>query len=246
MRSKNTLVYAFYYLLLEEYIKYYNDYQLELQETYIIKYKTKINKQKENIKIKDDKIDKLQFDIRELIKKNEETSTEVKQLLKSNRRLEDKLNDANYKLDDVKVDLEDTSSKLEQTFRKLNIATEKNVPEPQNKYKLEDFILLKSRNKKLAFRYYAIRAQTKYADHKSEKMITTKNYKQILRINNVANSVNLWHRLKEVTKEQIKFCGNELKLLTIEDNHLIETINNVYNNRKNIILEDKDEYSDDE
>ena len=246
MRSLKTRKYAKYYLLLEECIKYYNDYQLELKNIYIIKYKTKINKQKEEITIKDDKIDKLQSDVRELIKKNEETSIEVKQLLKSNRRLEDKLNDANYKLDDVKVDLEDTSSKLEQTFRKLNIATEKNVPEPQNKYKLEDFVLLKSRNKKLVFRYYAIRAQTKYADHKSEKMITTKNYKQLLRINNVNNSVNLWQRLKEVTKDQVEFCGNELKLLSIEDNDLIEIINNVYNDRKNILLEDEEEYSDED
>ena len=69
-------------------------------------------------------------------------------------------------------------------------------------------------------------------------MITIKNYKQLLRINNVNNSINLWQRLKEVTKEQVEFCGNELKLLTIEDNDLIEIINNV--------LDDEDEYSEDE
>ena len=182
MRSLKTQKYAKYYLLLEEYIKFYNDYQLELKNNYIIKYKAKINKQKEDIKVRDDKID-------ELIRLNKETLDEVKQLRKSNSRLEkrgmileDQLNDANYKLDDVKVDLEDTNSKLEQTFKKLNIATEKRVPESANKRNLKDFVLLKSRNKKLPYRYYAIRAQTKYADHKSEKMITTKNYKQLLHV----------------------------------------------------------------
>ena len=247
IRSRNTKLYAKYYLLLEECIKYYNDYQIELNKLYIIKYKSKVNIQKEEIKFKDDKID-------ELIRLNKETLDEVKQLRKSNRRLEkkgmileDQLNDANYRLDDVKVDLEDTNSKLERTFRKLNIATEKRVPESANKRNLEDFVLLKSRNKKLPYRYYAIRAQTKYADHKSEKMITTKNYKQLLRINNVANSINIWHRLKEVTKDHIEFCGNEFKLLTIDDNDLIETISNVYNDRKNIPFEDEDEeYSDEE
>ena len=36
MRSKNTKLYAKYYLLLEECIKYFNDYQLELKEKYIL------------------------------------------------------------------------------------------------------------------------------------------------------------------------------------------------------------------
>ena len=77
-------------------------------------------------------------------------------------------------------------------------------------------------------------------------MITTKNYKQLLRINNVNNSVNLWQRLKEVTRDKVEFCGNELKLLTIEDNDLIETITKVYNERKSILLEDEEEYSDED
>ena len=36
MRSKNMKVYAYYYLLLEEAIKYFNDYQIELNKRYII------------------------------------------------------------------------------------------------------------------------------------------------------------------------------------------------------------------
>ena len=41
MRSKNTKIYAKYYLLLEKCIKYFNDYQLELNKKYIIKLKNK-------------------------------------------------------------------------------------------------------------------------------------------------------------------------------------------------------------
>ena len=44
MRSLKTKQYARYYLLLEECIKYYNDYQLELNKKYIIKLKEKIKK----------------------------------------------------------------------------------------------------------------------------------------------------------------------------------------------------------
>ena len=44
MRSLKTKQYARYYLLLEETIKYFNDYQNLLKEKYIIKLKNKIEK----------------------------------------------------------------------------------------------------------------------------------------------------------------------------------------------------------
>jgi len=53
LRSLKTKKYAKYYLLLEECIKYYNDYQIELNKKYIIKLKLKIIK-------KDNKIDHLE------------------------------------------------------------------------------------------------------------------------------------------------------------------------------------------
>jgi len=253
MRSKNTKKYANYYLLLEEAIKYFNDYQNLLKDKYIIKLKTKNKENKIIIKEKDDKIDELIKINKETNFKLYETSDEVKQLLKLNKRLdkqsrilEDKLNDANFKLDDVKDDLADANNKLELTCKKLDIASNKSVPEPSNKYKLEDFVLLKNRNRKMNYRYYAIRAQTKYVNSKVEKMITTKNYKELLRINNVANSVNIWNRLKEKTKNNVEYSGNELKLLTIDDNEFINIINDIYDKRKDIIVDDDEEYSDDE
>jgi predicted RNase H-like nuclease (RuvC/YqgF family) len=260
MRSKNEKKYARYYLLLEEVVKYYSDYQTEVKNKYIIKYKDKINKQKEMIIEKDDNITKLQLDIQQLIKSNEdtnnklaETSNEVKQVLKINKRLdkhsrilEDKLNDANYKLDDVKDDLVDANNKLDLTCKKLNIAVDSRITEPFNKYKLEDFVLLKNRNRKLPYRYYAIRAQTKYVNNKIEKMITLKNYKQLLRINNVPNAVNIWNCLKDSTKNKVEYVGNELKLLTVDENDFIRMVNEVYDKRKEINVDDDAEYSDTE
>jgi len=94
------------------------------------------------------------------------------------------------------------------------------------------------------YRYYAIRAQTKYVNNKVEKMITVRNYKELIRINNVANSVNIWNRLKEFTKNKVEYCGNELKLLSIDDSEFIRIINQVYDKRKDIIIDDEEEYSD--
>ena len=59
LRSLKTKRYAKYYLLLEECIKYYNDYQIELNKKYIIKLKSKIIKKDAELIIKDDKINEL-------------------------------------------------------------------------------------------------------------------------------------------------------------------------------------------
>jgi hypothetical protein len=110
--------------------------------------------------------------------------------------------------------LKDTNHKLDYTCKKLNIAVEKRVPDTDNKNKLEDLILLKSLNKKASYTYYAIRAQTDYANTKAKakNMILAKakllpistplelistdqtkalQYKEIYSIKNVANSVNI-------------------------------------------------------
>jgi len=94
MRALKTKKYAKYYLLLEECIKYYNDYQLELNKKYIIKLKSKIIKKDAELIIKDDKIN-------ELIKKTDELLKANKEILKSNKSMEESLNKANYKLDET-------------------------------------------------------------------------------------------------------------------------------------------------
>jgi hypothetical protein len=292
MRSKNTKIFADYYLLLEEVIKYFNDYQLELNKIYIIKLKSKITKKDNKISSLEEKMDIIIKNNEKLLKTNEETnlklnetSNEVKLLLKINKRLdkrgrivEDKLNDANYKLEDIQEDLNDmakqkklkfflfchivekkkakafllfndTNHKLDYTCKKLNIAVEKRVPDTNDRNKFEDLVLLKNRNKNSLYKYYAIRAQTKYVNKKVEKMITQKNYKQILRIDNVANSVNIWNRLKEKLKDQVDYCGNELNLISISETNFIDMLKEVYDKRKDIVIindSNSEEYSDED
>ena len=86
MRSLKTKQYARYYLLLEECIKYFNDYQLELNKNYIIKLKDKNKENKIIIKEKDDKIDKLE----ELIKI---TNNKLSRLENQNNDLLDSVED---------------------------------------------------------------------------------------------------------------------------------------------------------
>lgn len=144
MRSKNTKIYAKYYLLLEECIKYFNDYQLELQKKYIIEYKTKIDKQELELKGKDDKID-------ELIKINKENRKHIQELLKYSKDTQDKLDDVMLDLKIKDEDNFEVTEKLDRTItslnvikNKLNIAVEDRVVKPSNKELTEYFLIMKN------------------------------------------------------------------------------------------------------
>jgi len=115
------------------------------------------------------------------------------------------------------------------------------VPKTNNVTKLEDFVLLKNTKKKIDFRYYAVRGQTAYVNKKSNKKINEDYYMEVLRINNVANAVNLWNRLNEHLRKKVEKCGNEMNLISITEEQFITTITDVYEKRKLInITNDSD------
>ena len=125
------------------------------------------------------------------------------------------------------------------------------VPDTSNKNKLEDLILLKSINRKASYRYYAIRAQTEYANTKAKNMISLdqpkeSRYTEIYNIKNVANSVNIWNRLIEKLDDSVEYCGNKLKLLSISEATFINMLKEVYEKRKEVSIDDSnsEEYSD--
>ena len=108
---------------------------------------------------------------------------------------------------------------------------------------------MKSKNKKALYRYYAICGQSNYVDRKSNNKINKENYKKLKfitvdgqeefsRIDNVANSKNLWHRLKEKLKRKVEYCGNEMNLIDITEEELWDTIKLVYDKRKEVIIDD--------
>ena len=86
-------------------------------------------------------------------------------------------------------------------------------------------------------------------DRKSNKKINKENYntikfttldglEEISRIDNVANSKNIWHRLKEKLKKKVEYCGNEMNLIDITEEELWNTIKLVYDKRKEVIIND--------
>lgn len=227
----------------------------KIVNNYLVDEYTRLLKEKDkNLKQKDDKIDELML----MMKKTDERMQEMQQMQKEarkmNKKLVDKLDDANIKLDETKEQLTETNEQLSETnyklshvSKKLNIAIEDRVPKPNNTEKIEDFILLKNRKKNPDFKYYAVRGQTSYVNRKANKKINEQKYKEILRINSVANSVNLWNRLKEQLNKSVEYCGNEMNLISISEQQLMDTIKNVYEKRKFVCIDNiTDEISDDD
>jgi len=113
---------------------------------------------------------------------------------------------------------------------------------------------LKSNNTRALYKYYAICGQSNYVDRKSNKKISKENYtnikfttpdglEEISRIDNVANSKNLWHRLKEKLRKKVEYCGNEMNLIDITEQELWDTIKLVYDKRKEVTIDDTEEYN---
>jgi hypothetical protein len=196
------------------------------------------NEYVKSLKQKDDVIKERDDRIEELIRLMKESDMKAE---KRTKKIIDKLEDTHLKLDETSEQLNETNTKLLYVSKKLDIAVEDRVPQTKNIDKLEDFVLLKSRKKTIDFRYYAVRGQPNYVNRKSNKKITEDKYKEILRINNVANSVNLWNRLKEQLSKSVEYCGNEMNLINISEVEFINIIKDIYEKRKYIDIENNSE-----
>jgi len=170
-----------------------------------------------------------------------ETNTKLDKTNKKLSQTNDKLDDTKIILEETQEQLKDTQEQLEETdnkvtyiTKKLNVAVEDRVPKTASSSKLEDFVLLKNKKKNVDFKYYAVRGQSSYVNRKiaSKKEDESNKYKEIIRINDVANSVNLWIGLKESLKKKVEYCGNEMNLISINEDQFINTIKDVYEKRK--------------
>ena len=218
MRSLKTKVYARYYILLEESIKHYHDYQLLLQHNYVIKLKDKIKENKVIIQEKDNKIDEL--------------NNTVKQVLNELQQTNSKLDQTNEYLENIQDELSDVQSELHDTNAKLEIAYQDRVPKSNSIQYREYFILLKS-IKQSSYQYYALRGQKRYTD---KKLIDFANKYEIVKsYEYIPNAINLLVRSKEQLKSHIDFCGNKLNILNISHSNFVNKIDEIYK-EKNIIL----------
>ena len=238
MRSIKTKIYAKYYLLLEECIKYFNEYQIELNKKYIINLEDKIKENKNIIIQKDDKIDELDKNIKQLLSENKEMKNMLeKNQLKLDKTFDrlvgvnDELRDVKYKLDDTNDKLDDTNEELDIIKDKLDIATDDRVIKTKSKNTLEYLIILKTDDENEDYKYYIVRCQKRAIKQRLED---NPNYTEIKRIECVPNSTNLFNRIKETLKNNLKIKSNRLNLKNINETDFLNKID-LINEEKKII-----------
>ena len=222
MRSKNTKIYAKYYLLLEKCVKYYNDYQIELNKKYIIKLKNKIDRKDNKICSLEEKIDKLLEDNKEIIKRSKKMEAQLNDTLDKLDITNDKLDDATEELEDVNERLDTTDKNLIKVAKKLDIAVEDRVMKTKRLSTLEYFIIMK--NSITEYKYYImgyahkdptgpVRGQKRYINKIMEQL---EGYTEIKKLEQVPNASTLWNYIKEELKDNIDCCGNKLNLINIK------------------------------
>ena len=245
MGSRNTNIYRKYYILLEEGIKYYNDFQNKLKEKYIISYKSKIKENNKEISSLNKKVDLLIQSNEETTKANEKLIKMNEEILKSNEELKqlmnisnDNLNDikdelvyANDTLDETKEELQLTNDNLSTVAKKLNIAVVDRVVNTKKKSTIEYMVIMK--NETTEYKYYVIRGQQRYINKKKEDL---EGYIELKSFKCVPNSTILFNLIKERLKNKIICCGNRLNLNNINENEFLNDIDSIYLERKEIIL----------
>ena len=242
IRSKNTSDYANYYLLLEDSIAYFKEYRDKLKD----KLKdVEINILEKNIVQKDNKIDTLEEKINLLIetnkkqmnlqqedrieqrKKHKEQIEKSDEILKNNINITEKLVESHKKLDDITEELEDTNNNVRLIAKKLDIAVEDRVRRSNQSSTIEYLIILKSNID--INNYYIIRGQKR---HIKVKIDSLKEYHKIKSIECVPNAITLFNLIKQNMKDNIYCKNNILNLININEDDFLEKIDNIYDERK--------------
>ena len=224
MSSRNTNIYRKYYILLEEGIKYYNDFQNKLKEKYIISYKLIIEENNKEISAKNNEISSLKEKMDLIIQSN-------KEIIQSNEELKELMNYANDTLDETKEELQLTNDNLNTVAKKLNIAVVDRVVNTKKKSTIEYMVIMK--NDKEEYKYYVIRGQQRYINKKKEDL---EGYTELKSYKCVPNSTILFNLIKERLKNKIICCGNRLNLNNITEYEFLNNINLIYLERKEITL----------
>ena len=216
----------------------------------ITEYKNSLKDKDNQLKQKDDKINTLEEKLDKILKTNNELLARnynmEKQLENNQIKLDktfdrlvgvheelkdvnDKLDNTTEELDVIKDKLDDTNEELDVIKDKLDIATDDRVVKTKSKTTLEYLIVLKTDDIDEKYKYYIIRCQKRSIKQRLEEK---SNYSEIKRIECCPNSTNLYNRIKEKLKNNLKCRSNRLNLIHIKESDFLDKINEINEEKK--------------
>ena len=201
---------------------------------------------------KDGEIESLNVTIKRMEKKLDTVTNELK-------LTRNELGDANSELKEIKYELYDANDNIEALADELlkkdksintknkviDIATDQRVPSTKSITKTENFIVMKykgkDKNDNSGHRYRIVAGLRNYANSACERLVDN-DFKEILRLEDVNNSKNVLHRLKEQNKKSklLDFSGSRFSIVDkkISQTNLIKMIKELFEERKNVDTSD--------
>lgn len=206
-------------------------------------HRDKFNKklENENIELKEEvnkkscKIDEL----KDLINKQSEESKKIAkeqqekidELLNFAKNTNEKLDDANENINDLHEKVDEVNEYLNDVKVKLDDATEDRAPKPENLKFTNSFIIFKIG----LIKFYVLKCQQKSINANIKKLKTKFNQcDEILRIGYSPNTINLFQRVKDNLKDNLKVKNAEITLVKMTEEELIRKINQINDNKKNV------------
>jgi phage anti-repressor protein len=231
IRSKNTKKYTNYYLLLEESIKHYHDYQIMYSE-HLLKQKddniTKLSKDIEELKALNMKVLGNTEDIKSELHETKNMLTITNNILEVTNDILDGTND---KLDDTNDTLDDIVLDLSVVQTKLGISVEDRAVKPRTRSKVNQLVVMQSVSNELEL---YITCGQKY--HVNKQVNAKTGYKVIKTINNVPNSIYLFDHIKKEFKGRITTKSRYVTLVTIRAEAFTDEVQTLFDGRTNVDL----------
>jgi len=225
IRSTKCKTYANYYIYLEKCIKYFNDYQIDLKEKYIISLREKMQ-EKDNC-------------ILQLQKEMKQQTEKIDELLKNSRESQERLTVTEGRLSDVEDELVTTSDNLDSTMAslsvvqdKLEIAVEDRAIKPYDKSKINQIGILKSKEHNKM--YYLTCGQKDSVCRAIRLRYRT--HILIDTIDGVPNSIYLFDHIKKHLGSKAKAISRSMQLISIDELTFIDEIRSLFDGRRNIDL----------
>ena len=181
MRSQNTRKYANYFLLLEDCVKYFNDFHMERNLMYRVSLKRLVKQKDKTIQRKECKIDEL----KEMMVRMEKSNLEMKKTVE----------DTNSQLLEISKDLKTVISKV----------SEFNVSSRKQKALSEVIGICKEPTLDNGYEsYHIVRCQNKNYDKLIKDKKDKYNAKELFRID-TNNSALCWHSMKQYFETNRRF-----------------------------------------
>ena len=195
---------------------------------------------------KDGKIESLEM----LVKKMNKKMDKMTNMLDEQNIM---LDEQSYKLDDANDNIEHLTDQLIKKDKSIytknkviDIATDQRVPSTRSITKTENFIVMKSKSKdnNNGYRYRVVAGLRNYTNNACEKLLDN-DFKEIFRLEDVNNSKNVLHRLKEQYKKNniLDFSGSRFSIVNkkISQTNLIKIVNELFEERKSVETESSDD-----